>query len=167
MNIKVPEELVNLPQLAAKTKKETKAFFKKIKKRTPKDLDATVHKLDSEAFARIDCLTCANCCKTLGPRITDKDISKLAKHLRMKPSAFVESYLKIDEDNDYVFQSMPCPFLADDNYCLVYDNRPKACREYPHTNQKKFKLLLNETALNTATCPAVFEIVEKLKKHYS
>nr|MDK7631844.1 YkgJ family cysteine cluster protein [Globicatella sanguinis] len=79
-----------------------------------------------------------NCCKTTGPLFTQKDIERLAKVFRMKPSLFIEKYLRIDEDNDYVLQQLPCPFLDSENYCLVYEDRPKACKEYPHTDRKKF-----------------------------
>jgi Fe-S-cluster containining protein len=117
-------------------------------------------------FNKIDCLKCARCCKGLGPRILEKDIKRIAKSLKIKESQFEVEYLKIDEDNDYVFKNMPCPFLMPDNYCMIYDQRPKACSEYPHTNRRRFYQLLNITLKNISTCPAVFMIVEKLRDHY-
>jgi Fe-S-cluster containining protein len=92
------------------------------------------------------------------------DIDRIASHLRLKPGKFVDQYLRIDEEGDYVLQQVPCPFLAPDNYCLIYDVRPKACREYPHTDRKKFQQISNLTLKNTAICPAAFRIVESLKK---
>jgi Fe-S-cluster containining protein len=148
---------------AEKAKPSTVLLFKKINKRIPANFDEVVHELHTEVFEEVSCLECGNCCKSLGPRITDKDIEKLAKYLKVKPSDFVKKHLKIDEDNDYVFQTMPCPFLGTDNYCSVYSERPKACREYPHTDRRKFHQLLAITLKNTSTCPAVFQIVEKLK----
>lgn len=82
----------------------------------------------------------------------------------MKPHEVVERYLRIDEDKDYVFKEMPCPFLCSDNYCSIYENRPKACREYPHTDRKKFFQIHALTIKNAKTCPAVFKILEQLKK---
>ena len=143
---------------------ENKAFFKQLKRRKLKNLDLIVHELHDEVFNEIDCLDCGNCCRDLGPRITDKDIAKLSAFLKMRDADVVESYLKIDEDGDYVFKEMPCPFLGADNYCFVYESRPKACREYPHTDRKKFIQLLNLTLENSKTCPAVIEIVERMKK---
>jgi uncharacterized protein len=87
----------------------------------------------------------------------------VARSLRMKPGAFVEKYLRIDEDGDYVLKSSPCPFLAGDNYCSVYADRPKACREYPHTDRKKMVQIMDLTLKNTLVCPAVFEMVERIK----
>jgi len=156
--------LTNLAEKARQAEPQHKALVKKLKKKKPKNLDNTVHALHEEVFSEINCLQCANCCKTLGPRITDHDIARLAKHLKLKPGKFIESYLRLDEDNDYVFKEMPCPFLMPDNYCMVYEHRPKACREYPHTDRKRFYQALDITLKNTATCPAVFEIMERLKQ---
>ena len=152
-----------LKERAKKAESINKSFFKKLKKNQLRDLDDTVHYLHEQVFNEIDCLECANCCKTLGPRITDRDIEKLAGALRKKPSEIVATYLRIDEDNDYVFKRMPCPFLGSDNYCSVYADRPKACREYPHTDRKKFHQISGLTIRNAETCPAVFEILERLR----
>ncbi|MDY0142115.1 MAG: YkgJ family cysteine cluster protein [Bacteroidales bacterium] len=128
----------------------------------PKELDATFLELHEKAFEHIDCLECANCCRSLGPRLTDVDITRLAAYLKLKNTDFISQYLKIDEDKDYVFKTMPCPFLMDDNYCMVYKSRPKACREYPHTNQKNIKSILSVCVKNIETCPVVREIFDSL-----
>ena len=154
----------NLPKLAKDKHKENKAFFTKLKKKPPKNLDYLMEDLHNNEFEKTDCLTCANCCKTTGPLFTDKDIVRIAKHLRLKPQQFIDQYLHIDEDNDYVLQSVPCEFLGSDNYCSIYEVRPKACREYPHTNRKKFHQISNLTLKNVSICPAAFNIVEAMKK---
>lgn len=158
------EFLEELPKLAKDKQQENKKFFAKLKKKPPKDLDYTMQELHEEEFERTDCLTCANCCKTTGPLFTDKDITRIAKFFKQKPQQFIEQYLRVDEDNDYVLQSVPCAFLAADNYCLIYDVRPKACAEYPHTDRKKFQQIANLTVKNTAICPATYRIVEEMKK---
>lgn len=127
-------------------------------------MDTIVHQLHDDISERIDCLSCANCCRSLGPAIYDKDIERIAKALRIKPSEVVSSYLKVDEDGDYVFRSMPCPFLMSDNYCSIYDARPKACREYPHTDRKNFEQIYKLTVKNTATCPIAYEVLSELIK---
>ena len=147
-------------------RKENQQFFKSLKKLKPKVLDKLIYPIHEEVFACTDCLKCANCCTTTGPLFTDKDINRISKHLRIKPSEFTEKYLQIDEDRDYVLQSVPCIFLGEDNYCSIYDVRPKACREFPHTDRIKQHQLLNLTEKNIEVCPAVFEIVEKLKKKF-
>lgn len=157
---KTPKELKILTE---KTRVETAAFLKKLKKKRPGDLDDFVHGLHFDAFSQFSCLGCANCCLTIGPRLTGKDIDRLAKHLKMKPSDLLEQYVITDEDGDYVFKEHPCPFLMPDNYCMVYENRPKACREYPHTDRKRFYQILNLSHKNCETCPVVYDIFEELK----
>ena len=160
---KTKELLENLEQLAKDAAPSTKQLFKKLKKKRPKNLDNIAQEAHEEVFEEIDCLECANCCKTLSPRITDVDIARLAKHLRIKPGKVIEHYIKVDEDRDFIFNATPCPFLMPDNYCMVYEARPKACREYPHTDQKRFYQVLDLSQKNTETCPAVYEIVERIK----
>jgi len=82
----------------------------------------------------------------------------------MKPSDFETKYLRIDEDNDKVLQNLPCFFLNEDNTCSIYDVRPKACREYPHTDRKKVYQINNLTIKNTIICPAAFTWLEILSK---
>jgi uncharacterized protein len=143
---------------------ENKKFLQGLKKKDPRKVDDQFHSLHEEVFQEIDCLTCANCCKTTSPIFYQTDIERVAKSLRMKPGDFIEKYLRIDEDKDYVLKSAPCPFLDEDNYCRVYEDRPKACREYPHTDRKKMVQIMELTHKNTLVCPAVLEIVERLKR---
>ncbi|MFK8267802.1 YkgJ family cysteine cluster protein [Capnocytophaga cynodegmi] len=157
-------EINKLQKLAKEKKDENKRFFTQLKKKPPKNLDYKVQEIHDEVTNEINCLTCANCCKTTGPLLTNIDIERISKHLRLKPSDFITKYLKIDEENDYIFQSMPCPFLASDNYCLIYDVRPKACREYPHTDRKKIYQIANLTIKNTEICPIAYKVVEKMKE---
>ena len=145
---------------------EHKKLLTKIKNKPPKDFDRKMQDIHDEVFDRIDCLSCANCCKTTGPLFTQKDIERLAGVFRLKPQQFIEKYLRIDEDNDYVLQSVPCPFLGNDNYCSVYEDRPKACREYPHTDRKKFYQINHLTIKNTLICPATYEVVEEMNRKF-
>ena len=153
-----------LKELTASRKQEFTALFKKLKAKKPKNLDDVVHELHVEAFDQFDCLTCANCCSGISPMITEKDIERLAKNQKMKPVDFIAQYLYIDEDKDYVFKQTPCPFLMSDNYCMVYEDRPKACREYPHTDRKRMYQILNLTHKNCEVCPVVYCITSELVK---
>src|SRR5690606_16137150 len=120
--------------------------------------------IHDEVSKENDCLKCANCWKNSGPLFSQADIERIAKYLRMKPQQFTDKYLRIDEDRDYVLQSVPCTFLDAENYCMIYDVRPKACREFPHTDRKKFQQISNLTLKNVAICPAAFAVVEEMKK---
>ncbi|GAA3569983.1 YkgJ family cysteine cluster protein [Snuella lapsa] len=154
----------NLPKQAKDKHNENKKFFARLKKKPPKNLDYVMQELHEEEFRETNCLECANCCKTTGPLFTDKDIDRIAKFFKLKPQQFIDRYLRIDEDNDYVLQSVPCTFLGADNYCSIYEVRPKACREFPHTDRKKFQQISHLTLKNVAICPAAFNIVETMKK---
>ncbi|OAB81791.1 YkgJ family cysteine cluster protein [Cochleicola gelatinilyticus] len=158
------EVLKDLPRRAKDTHTENKKFFTKLKKKPPKNLDVLMVELHDAEFERTDCLTCANCCKTTGPLFTDKDVERISKHFRMKPQQFIKTYLQVDEENDYVLQEVPCTFLGADNYCSIYEVRPKACREFPHTDRRKFQQISNLTLKNVAICPAAFNIVEEMKR---
>lgn len=156
-------DLQRFRELAKSAAAVNKDFLQSLKKKDPRKIDDLFHETHEEVFDEVDCLECANCCKTTSPIFYQTDIERMAKELRMKPGDFIEKYLRIDEDKDYVLISSPCPFLDADNYCLVYDARPKACREYPHTNRKKMVQILDLTHKNTQVCPAVFQIVHRLK----
>lgn len=159
------KRLEELPERAKEVLVENKKYFAKLKKRTPRRLDVLMQELHEEEFERTDCLTCGNCCKTTSPIFTEKDIQRISKHLRMKERDFISQYLERDSDDFMVLKSAPCTFLdLSDNSCFIYDVRPKACAEYPHTNRKKFIQITDLTIKNTEICPAAFSIVETLKK---
>ena len=155
--------LEELEKRAASQKKSNKKLLEKLKKKKSVFVDDIFQEAHDDIFSCTDCLKCANCCKTTGPLFTNKDIDRISKHLHLKPVKFIAQYLKIDEDGDYILQSIPCKFLGGDNYCSIYDVRPKACAEYPHTNRKKQHQILNLNLKNTEVCPAVFKIFEKIK----
>jgi Fe-S-cluster containining protein len=137
----------------------TKKIFRKMKQAKPNDLDQKFHKAHEAEFKKMDCLSCANCCKTTSPIFRDADIRRISKHLRVKEGKFISDYLRMDEEQDYVLKSSPCSFLEKDNSCSIYDVRPLACREYPHTDRKNMFQVLEITAENSLICPAVARIV--------
>ena len=151
-------------QLALQKQKEHRKFLGNLKKKAPKNLDKIALEIHQEVFEEIDCTACANCCKSLGPDFKEADITRIAKYFKMKLPAFEDEFLQVDEDGDKVFKSMPCPFLGGDNLCSIYDVRPKACREFPHTDRKKIYQINNLTIKNTLTCPAAYLFVEKLRE---
>jgi len=156
--------LKELPKLAAEKHLENKKYFAKLKKRTPKKLDLLMQELHDKEFEKTDCLTCGNCCKTTSPIFTEKDIQRISKHFKMKVVTFISQYLERDTDDFYVLKTAPCTFLdLSDNTCFIYDVRPKACREYPHTNRKKFIQITDLTLKNIEICPATYNIIEALK----
>jgi Fe-S-cluster containining protein len=134
------------------------------KARKDKRIDDKINNVHDKVFEVVDCLKCANCCKTTGPLLTSMDIGKLSRRLKIAEKDFFNRYLRADEDGDFVFQSMPCPFLGSDNYCSVYEDRPKACRAFPHTDQKGQMDIMHLTRKNAKICPAVSQIFQQLVK---
>jgi len=118
--------------------------------------------LHEEAFEKIDCLTCANCCKKFSPRFKTPDIKRISRHLKMKESDFIETYLRIDGDGDYVVKSSPCPFLGQDNRCGIYEVRPSDCERFPYTDEDVFIKKQELTLKNSSFCPIVYYVLEKL-----
>jgi Fe-S-cluster containining protein len=127
-------------------------------------LDAVMGKMHRKEFEIINCLECAGCCKTISPAMNDNDLRRMASAIKQSVPAFIDAYIYLDDEGDYVFKLTPCPFLGDDNYCSIYESRPRACREYPHTDRKRFYQVLDLTAKNSTVCPAVFNILEKISK---
>jgi Fe-S-cluster containining protein len=120
--------------------------------------------LHEEAFAKINCLDCAMCCKNYSPRFKTPDIKRISKHLQLKESELIEKYLRLDEDGDYVVRSTPCPFLGSDNYCSIYEVRPSDCERFPYTNEDVFIKRQNITLKNATFCPIVDYVLDELTK---
>ena len=118
--------------------------------------------LHEEAFKNIDCLHCAACCKNYSPRFKTPDIKRISKHLNMKEGAFIETYLKLDSEGDYVVKSTPCAFLGDDNFCSIYDARPSDCHRFPYTDEDVLLKRQHITLKNSTFCPIVVFVLEKL-----
>lgn len=144
--------------------KAQKKIVRKLSAHKGKHLDRFAEETHDKVFSELDCLDCANCCTSIPPIVNKTDAVRIAKHLGMKPAEFEAKYLTIDEDKDTVMNQSPCPFLMEDNACFIYDVRPKACREYPHTNNFEFSKNMGYHAQNAQYCPAVFHILERLNK---
>jgi Fe-S-cluster containining protein len=153
----------NIIRLAHRSRKENKKFLSKLAANIPSGLDSKFHEAHQQVFQKTDCLTCANCCKTTSPIFRMVDIDRISSHLNIKSQELISRYLHLDEEGDYVLNSAPCVFLDADNYCKIYSVRPKACREYPHTDRKNMYQIMDLTYENTLVCPAVAEIVNSIK----
>ena len=114
-------------------------FLRSLKMKSERAVDRVARKLHQEAFSVIDCLRCANCCKTVSPTFTTKDIARIAARLGMDAAAFTAEHLVEDEERGrWKLKSLPCPCLGSGNRCTIYDVRPASCAEYPHTDKPEF-----------------------------
>ena len=139
------------------------AFLRSLKMKNERAVDRAARELHDEAFSIIDCIQCANCCKTVSPLFLKDDIRRIAEHLGMTEADFNANYLRADEDGDLCLKTPPCPFLTEDGRCTIYQVRPKDCAEYPHTQKKGFATRTHLHAGNALACPAVFWIIEKMR----
>lgn len=119
-------------------------------------------KLNDEAFEKINCLSCAACCKNYSPRFKTPDIKRISKHLKMKEGEFIQLYLNLDSDGDYVVKSSPCPFLGEDNFCSIYEVRPSDCHRFPYTDEDVLLKRKSLTLKNSTFCPIVDFVLNKL-----
>jgi Fe-S-cluster containining protein len=150
--------LNNWEKKSAERQKIYKNFLQKAdKNKTLRSLP----EFHEEAFSKIDCLQCANCCRNYSPRFKTPDIKRISKHLKMRESEFIDKYLKVDEDGDFVAKSAPCPFLGSDNFCSIYDQRPSDCHRFPYTDEDVFIKRQNLTLKNSSFCPITYYVLEK------
>lgn len=146
--------------------KRTSKIIGWLRKNKPKDMDRVMAEIYSRTEEEIDCLACGNCCRNVGPLLRDRDIKNLAKLWKMSVSGVKKRWLRVDEEDDYVFRNMPCPFLEEDNRCMIYKDHPGACQDYPHLTTGKLRSWLKATEENTRHCPRVYLAVQRIGAHY-
>ena len=144
-------------------KEKKRNLFTQLANMDRRKLDTLFHEAHEEVFEHFDCLSCANCCKSIPPMLREADIRRISSYLRIKPSDFTARYVTYDDDGDMVMNVSPCPFLESDNKCRIYDHRPLACAEYPHTNRARMYQILKLTEKNAGLCPAIREMLELIR----
>ena len=149
-----------------KSKEKQKQFRSFLSRANKNAVLKQLPKLNEEAFEKVDCLQCAACCKNYSPRFKTPDVKRISKHLGMKESAFIETYLKVDEDGDFVVKASPCSFLGADNFCSIYDVRPSDCSRFPYTDEDVIVKRQNLTLKNSTFCPITFYVLEKLEQQF-
>jgi Fe-S-cluster containining protein len=153
------EILNNWQKKSADNQKKYKQFLNRADKNSVLKKLPGLHE---EAFAKVNCLECANCCKNYSPRFKTPDLKRISKHLKMKEGDFIEKYLVLDNEGDYVVKSKPCPFLGSDNYCSIYEVRPSDCERFPYTDEDVILKRQPLTLKNSTFCPIVYFVLEKL-----
>jgi Fe-S-cluster containining protein len=154
------EQELNLENWKKKSEDHRRDYKRLLERGDRKSLLPELHE---EAFSKISCLDCAGCCSGYSPRFKTPDIKRISRHLRMKEGAFIEQYLELDTEGDYVLQSLPCPFLGEGNACTIYEERPSDCRRFPYTDEDVLFKRPAITLKNADFCPAVFYVLERMR----
>ena len=153
--------LRNWEKKSADNQKKYKQFLQRADKN---NVLKALPDLHEEAFSKIDCLQCANCCKNYSPRFKTPDIKRISKVLGLRESDFIDKYLRVDEDGDFVVNEKPCPFLGADNFCSIYEDRPSDCRRFPYTDEDVIIKRKELTLKNSTFCPITYYVLEKLQE---
>lgn len=151
--------LVNWEKKSRERQKLYKQFLQRVSKNEVLSRQQDIHE---EAFNKVDCLSCANCCKNYSPRFKTPDIKRISKLLGLREGVFIETYLNEDEDGDFVLQTAPCPFLGSDNFCSIYEDRPSDCRRFPYTDEDVLIKRASLTIKNSSFCPITYYTLERL-----
>ena len=160
-------QAVNLRSFKQKVrhnKQSLKSFLSRIAKNPPRGLDTITATLEREIWKEVDCLSCANCCKTMSPTFTKTDIKRISKHFSQTPEEFTKQWLRKDRGGDLLNKTEPCQFLnLKDNKCSIYAIRPLDCSGFPHLPKKKMVEYMHVHKQNIEYCPATYRMVEKMQ----
>jgi Fe-S-cluster containining protein len=141
-------------------------FLNRLQKKSPRGLDGLAEKINREVWKETDCTTCANCCITMTPTYTQKDIRRISSFLGIPVKEFKSKWLYRDKAGDWLNRSVPCPFLDTlTHHCRIYEVRPDDCRGFPHLTKKKMVDYMHVHVQNLDHCPATFRMVEKMVMH--
>lgn len=156
--------LRSFKQKARHQKALMRRYLSGLEKNPPVKVDSKIAAMEKEVWEETDCLTCANCCKTMTPTFTNRDIKRISSHFKMTPEAFKEKWLRQERggDRDWLNKAEPCQFLdLKTNRCSIYEVRPDDCRGFPHLT-KKFKDYSHVHKQNVEYCPATYRLVQKM-----
>ncbi len=138
--------------------------------RADAELDALVDRIAAEVVPHIDCLACANCCRSIAVGLAPDDMLPLAQALSLPPAQVIAQYVDQRAGQDWhewgVFRCSPCAFLggASGTRCTLYDHRPQSCRDYPAFTPD-FRWLIDEYIAGVGKCPIIFNVITRLKIH--
>ncbi len=145
-------------------KRAFRRFLTRLEKNTPRGIDKLAAETEKEVWQEVDCMRCGNCCKTMTPTYTSKDIKRIATHLQMTAADFKEKWLyKEKSSGDWLNKSTPCQFFDRQTHeCSIYAVRPADCAGFPHLAKKKMTDYIHVHKQNIELCPATFKLVEKM-----
>ena len=139
-------------------------FLTKLEKNPPMRIGSITMHLEREVWQEVDCLSCANCCKTMTPTFNAADLKRISAHFGETVDEFKAKWLYKErkKDGDWLNKKQPCQFLnLEDNKCSIYAIRPADCAGFPHL-PKRLKDYIHVHKQNIEYCPATYRLVEKM-----
>lgn len=148
-----------------KNKKPFRSFINRQEKRLKDNDIVMVTEIEQKVWEKVDCISCANCCKVMSPTFTKEDILRISEHLGMSPARFKRKWLYYDKKTrDWMNVSQPCQFLdLETNKCNIYEVRPADCAGFPHLGKLPFSDYFYIHKQNIEYCPATYSMIEKMK----
>ncbi len=162
----VVTDLAEVFQLGTAKAEENRAFRRYLSARHHDDKQFQI--LASEVAEHMDCTACANCCRHSVVSVSRQEIENIASHLSATPEVVTDLYTVPDPDapaaRTLLNSGAACVFL-DGNLCMVYDARPKTCRDFPHVAVGTHSLgdRPSSHARWASLCPIIYNALERYK----
>ena len=159
-----PINLRAFKKQAQKNKRKFRRFLTHIENNPPRAIKQTIAQAEMQVWKETDCLSCANCCKTMTPTFNKQDLKRISAHFGQSVEEFQKKWLRKERggDRDWLNKTEPCQFLnLKDNKCSIYEIRPADCAGFPHLS-KKFSEYVHIHKQNVEYCPASYKLVEKI-----
>ena len=158
-------DLVQIKILGEKKRPENERFRKHMK--SFDHSDRILRRIAEEIEDSIDCLACGNCCRVATAKVTERDVERLSKYLRLKPARFLADFTVESEEEGVVLKrdkKTGCVFL-NGNECTVYDARPDSCQKFPHVVRGNGSIASRMWELidRACYCPIVYNSLEAFK----
>jgi uncharacterized protein len=158
-------DLVQIERMGEKKRKENEALRRHMKMHNVPE--RRLRKIAEEVEGQIDCTECANCCKVATAQLLERDVERLAKHMRLSISKFKAEYTMEDPEDGLVLKrddQAGCVFL-DGKTCTVYETRPASCENFPHLvrGQGTIPARMWQFIDRATYCPIVYNTLEAFK----
>lgn len=158
-------DLVQIRTLGEKKRGENERFRRHLKSRDHSD--RILRRIAESVEEQIDCTVCANCCRVASVKLSERDIERLAWHLRISQAEFITQYTVEDPEEGRILRRTDesgCVFL-DGTACTVYEERPDTCQRFPHLVRGNGSIASRMWQFidRACYCPIVYNALEAFK----
>ena len=158
-------DLVQIRLLGEKKRPENERFRRHLKAHDHSD--RILRRVAENVEEQIDCTACANCCRVATVQLSERDVERLARYLRLSPAKFLEQYAAESGEEGVILRRTEghgCVFL-DDNTCTAYEARPDICQRFPHLVRGNGSIASRMWQFidRASYCPIVYNSLEEFK----